>query len=123
MTITKTQIITWSLLAVVAIIGIILLVRVFGGGKNTDNSNYLETIKAKDEAIRAKDSIIAIKNIQNEAQDKIIEDGNKLRDEYLRLIGNLQSKYKANDIKYQNIPVAIRNLSTKDSLRRAIIEP
>jgi hypothetical protein len=122
MTITKTQIITWSLLAVVSIIVIIFLVRIFGGHK-MDNSDYLKTIKAQDEAIRAKDSIIAIKNVENAALDKQVEDGNKLRDEYLKLIGNLQSKYKANDIKYQNIPIVIRGLSTKDSLRRAIIEP
>lgn len=123
MTITKAQIVTWSLLGAVALIGILFLFRVFGGAKNTDNAQYLQTIKAQDETIRVKDSIIAIKNIQNIEQDKIIADGNKLRDEYLKLINNLQSKYKANDVKYQNIPVAIRNLSTKDSLRRAIIEP
>lgn len=123
MTITKTQIITWSLLVVVAIIGIIMLVRILRGSTNTDNAQYLQTIKAQDEALRAKDSIISIKNVQNTEQDKIIADGNKLRDEYLKLINNLQSKYKANDIKYQNIPIAIRSLSTKDSLRRAIIEP
>lgn len=123
MTIGKTQIITWSLLAAVIIIGIILLVRVLKGSSNTDNAQYLQTIKAQDEALRAKDSIIAIKNVQNTEQDKIITDGNKLRDEYLKLINNLQLKYKANDVKYQNIPVAIRSLSTKDSLRRAIIEP
>lgn len=123
MTITKTQIIAWLLLTVVAIIGIILLVRVLKGSGNTDNTNYLELVKAKDETIKAKDEVIASKNEQNVAQDVVIADGKKLRDEYLKLVSDLQPKYKANDIKYQNIPIAIRNLSTKDSLRRAIIEP
>jgi uncharacterized protein (UPF0333 family) len=111
MTITKSQIITWSLLAAVAIIGIILLVRVFGGTKNPDDSAFKATIKAQDETI-------AVDKAYRETLEKMYIAHQKQDSMYVIAIQKNKPKYIINDKKLEDIPATVRDLS-KDDLRRA----
>jgi hypothetical protein len=108
----RTEIIKYSIIAVLGIAVIVLLISLFTKKKSDDN--YKEVIKAKDETIKAiqreRDAYIEIK-AEYKKQDSLLQ---------LILLEN-KNKLKANDKKLKDIPVTVTNLS-KEELRRAIIE-
>jgi len=115
MTITKSQIVTWSLLAIVAIIGIILLIRIFKG--SSTDSQYLETIKAQQETIKAIQGERDALNLVDAEKDKSIAAHNKVDSLLLQTLNNNQQKYKANDKKGTDITKHVNDLDHESLLR------
>lgn len=104
--------ITPLLLIAIAAILLFMLIR-----KKEPVTNNDAVIKAKDEAIQAKQEFIEYLKEDNAWMDKHIQEL-KQRDSVLlaRITAN-QPKYIANDKKYNDIPAAVNNLD-KHQLRR-----
>lgn len=100
------------ILAAIAVILLLMLIRKKDPAVNTD-----AVIKAKDQAIQAKQEFIEYLKEDNAWMDKHIQEL-KQRDSVLlaRIIAN-QPKYIANDKKYNDIPAAVNSMD-KQSLRR-----
>lgn len=104
-TIVTPQRIRWGVIAIVALILVALVITIFTvfRKKNSDQ-NYLEKIALKDSMIAQKDETIKALQLVNAEKDKSIA----LHEKNDSL---LKTRVNASNIKYEKIPVIVRDYS------------